>query len=89
LPLLRKPSRGKILIFSGCGATKPMPNLSAYAASTAGVVRYAETLAEELKPEGIDINAIALGAMNTSLLDEILNAVPEKVGEAYYNLGIK
>lgn len=89
LPLLRQSSRGKILILSGGGATKPMPFISAYAASKAAVVRFAETIAEELKPSGIDVNAIAPGAMNTRLLDDILHAGPEKVGDAYYRSALK
>ena len=89
LPQLRQSSRGKILIISGGGATKPLPNLSAYAASKAGVVRFAETLAEELKSEGIDVNSIAPGALNTRLLDEVLEAGPEVVGEGFYQSAIK
>ncbi len=89
LPQLRASSRGKILIISGGGATKPLPNLSAYAASKAGVVRFAETLAEELKPEGIDVNSIAPGALNTRLLDEVLEAGPGVVGEGFYQSAIK
>ena len=89
LPLLRQAARGKVLIISGGGATKPLPFLSAYAASKAGVVRFAETLAEELKPEGIDVNAIAPGALNTRLLDEVLAAGPEVVGEAFYKASLK
>lgn len=89
LPQLRKAARGKVLIISGGGATKPLPNLSAYAASKAGIVRFAETLAEELKPEGIDVNAIAPGALNTRLLDEILEAGPDAVGESFYRSAMK
>ena len=84
LPLLRQAKRGKVLIISGGGATKPLPFLSAYAASKAGVVRFAETLAEELKTEGIDVNAIAPGALNTRLLDEVLAAGPQLFGDALY-----
>jgi NAD(P)-dependent dehydrogenase (short-subunit alcohol dehydrogenase family) len=80
-----KPRRaGKIIQLSGGGATNPLPGLSAYAAAKAGAVRFAETLAEELKGDGIDVNAIAPGALNTRLLDELLEAGPDKVGEAFY-----
>ncbi|HKU45127.1 MAG TPA: SDR family oxidoreductase [Polyangiales bacterium] len=75
---------GKIIQLSGGGATAPLPRLSAYAASKAGVVRFAETLAEELKEHHIDVNSVAPGALNTRLLDEILEAGPERVGEAFY-----
>ena len=84
LPMLKQTTGGKILLLSGGGATKPMPFLSAYAASKAGIVRFGETLAHELEPFGIDVNMIAPGALNTGMLDEILEAGPEKVGEAYY-----
>jgi NAD(P)-dependent dehydrogenase (short-subunit alcohol dehydrogenase family) len=80
---------GKILIISGGGATKPLPNLSAYAASKAGIVRFGETLAEETRGRGIDVNMIAPGALNTRLLDEILAAGPDVVGGAFYAASIK
>jgi NAD(P)-dependent dehydrogenase (short-subunit alcohol dehydrogenase family) len=75
---------GKIIQLSGGGATAPLPRLSAYAASKAAVVRFAETLAEELKPQRIDVNSIAPGALNTRLLDEVIAAGPDRVGEAFY-----
>ena len=81
---LRRAGHGKILILSGGGATKPLPNVSAYAASKAGLVRFGETLAEELHAEAIDVNMIAPGALNTRLLDEILEAGPDVVGAAFY-----
>ncbi|MBI5304095.1 MAG: SDR family oxidoreductase [Chloroflexi bacterium] len=84
VPHLKQQKHGKIIILSGGGATKPMPNLSAYAASKAGVVRFGETLAEEVRDWNIDVNSIAPGALNTRLLDEILQAGPEQVGQAFY-----
>ncbi len=89
LPEMKKQKSGKIIILSGGGATKPLPNLSAYAASKAAIVRFAETIAEELKPFNIQVNAIAPGALNTRLLDEILAAGPEKVGKQFYESQLK
>lgn len=80
---------GKIINVSGGGATNPLPNISAYAASKAAVVRLTETLAEELRSFHIDVNAIAPGALNTRLLDEVLQAGPEKVGAEFYARAIK
>ncbi len=84
MPHLKQAGRGKIIILSGGGATNPLPNLSAYAASKAAVVRLMETLAEELKPFGVDVNAVAPGALATRLMDEVLAAGPEKVGKAFF-----
>jgi NAD(P)-dependent dehydrogenase (short-subunit alcohol dehydrogenase family) len=80
---------GKIIQLSGGGATSPMPRLSAYAASKAAVVRFAETLAEELREFHIDVNAVAPGASNTRMLDEVLQAGPERVGQAYYERALE
>ncbi|HWD94037.1 MAG TPA: SDR family oxidoreductase [Verrucomicrobiae bacterium] len=84
IPHLKKAGRGKIVVLSGGGATNPLPNISSYAASKAAVVRLMETLAEELKPFRVDVNAIAPGALATRLVDEVLAAGPEKVGAAFY-----
>lgn len=86
---LRARPNGKVIVLSGGGATKPMPNLSAYAASKAAVVRFAETLAEEWRDYGIDVNSVAPGALNTRLLDEVLAAGPGVVGQAFYDASIK
>ncbi len=75
---------GKVVQLSGGGATGPLAGLSAYAASKAAVVRFAETLAEELREHRVDVNAIAPGALNTRLLEEVLSAGPERVGEDFY-----
>jgi 3-oxoacyl-[acyl-carrier protein] reductase len=84
LPAMKQQGYGKIIQLSGGGATKPMPRTSAYAATKAAIVRFAETLAEEVRGSGITVNSIAPGAMNTRMLDEMLAAGPEKLGEAHY-----
>lgn len=81
--------RGKIIQLSGGGATSPLRGLSAYAASKAGIVRFMETLALELRDDGVDVNAIAPGAMNTRMLQEVIDAGPERVGEGYYNRALE
>ena len=76
-----KPHRyGKIINLSGGGATNPLPGISAYAASKAAVVRFTETLALEVKEFGIDVNAVAPGALATRLTDQLIAAGPERVG---------
>lgn len=89
LPHFRKNKYGKIVQLSGGGATAPLPFISAYAASKAAIVRFAETLAKEVREDGIDVNSIAPGALNTRLLDEVLKAGPEKVGKAFYEKALK
>ena len=74
LPFMIRERRGKIINLSGGGASSPLPNFSAYAASKAAIVRLTETLAEEVKLFNIQVNAIAPGAVNTRLMDEVLAA---------------
>jgi NAD(P)-dependent dehydrogenase (short-subunit alcohol dehydrogenase family) len=84
VPIMLRQGGGKIITLSGGGATGPLPNISAYAASKAAVVRFTETLAEELRGSGIDVNSVAPGALNTRLLDEVLEAGPQRVGAQFY-----
>ncbi len=89
MPCFRTQRYGKIVNLSGGGATAPLPRFSAYAASKAAVVRFTETLAEESCEAGIDINAIAPGALNTRLLDEVLSEGPDRVGDDFYQRAVK
>jgi NAD(P)-dependent dehydrogenase (short-subunit alcohol dehydrogenase family) len=89
VPHLRDRGYGKVVQLSGGGATSPMPGLSAYAASKAAVVRFAETLAEELREHRVDVNALAPGALNTRMLDEVIDAGPQSVGDAYYKRALE
>ena len=88
--MLFKPNRyGKIINLSGGGATNPLPGISAYAASKAAIVRFTETLALEVREFGIDVNAVAPGALATRLNDELIAAGPERVGEALHARMVK
>jgi NAD(P)-dependent dehydrogenase (short-subunit alcohol dehydrogenase family) len=89
IPQLRRLGGGKIVQLSGGGATSPLPGLSSYAASKAAIVRFAETLALELAADHVDVNSIAPGALNTRLLDEVLEAGPEAVGEDFYKRSLE
>lgn len=83
LPFMMQQHYGKIITFSGGGATSPLPNFTAYGSSKAAVVRVTETLAQEYKPFHIDINAIAPGAVPTRMQEEIL-AAGESAGVDYH-----
>ncbi|MBD3182918.1 SDR family NAD(P)-dependent oxidoreductase [Candidatus Poribacteria bacterium] len=89
IPIMLDFGKGKIINFSGGGATSPRPNFSAYASSKAGVVRFTETLAHELKGKNIDVNAIAPGAVNTRMLSEVIQAGREQVGKREYEDALK
>jgi len=79
LPHMIERRSGKIIVLSGSGAAGPRPNFSAYAASKAAVVRFVETVAEEVRDHNIQINCMTPGGTYTSMTDEILRA-GEKAG---------
>lgn len=89
IPRFKQQRYGKVIQLSGGGATNPLPKISAYAVSKAAIVRFAETLAEEVRGYGIDVNAIAPGALNTRMLEEVLIAGPEMVGKEFYERSLK
>lgn len=82
--LAKTPRRAKIICFSGGGATKSRARFSAYGVAKTGIVRLVETIAEEEKDRPLDINAIAPGAINTRLTEEVLALGPQVVGEVEY-----
>ena len=89
VPIMKNQRKGKIIQLSGGGATNPMPRVSAYAVSKAAIVRFAETLALEVQEFSIDVNAIAPGALNTQMLEEVLIAGPDKVGQAFFDRALQ
>jgi NAD(P)-dependent dehydrogenase (short-subunit alcohol dehydrogenase family) len=48
-----------------------------------------ETIAEELRNEALDINAIAPGAINTRLTDEVIRLGPAITGEVEHQTALK
>lgn len=74
LPGMIERKKGKIINLSGGGAVGPRPRFGAYSASKAAVVRLTETLADEMRPWNIDVNAIAPGAVSTAMQRQVLEA---------------
>ena len=74
LPYMIEQRAGKIINLSGGGAVGARPRFGAYSASKAAVVRLTETVAAEVAEYGIDVNAIAPGAINTTMLDVVIAA---------------
>ena len=82
---MKKQKSGKIIQLSGGGATKPMPYMSAYAASKAAVVRHMETLSLELEKYNISVNSVAPGELNTGLLDDLIEKGKGLIDDESYN----
>ena len=74
LPSMMAQSSGKIIHFSGGGAAYARPFFTAYSASKAALVRFTESLAEELRETGIDINTIAPGPVYSRMWEQLREA---------------
>lgn len=89
VPWMKEHNHGKIINLSGGGGTGPRPNVSAYATAKAGLIRFSETLAEEVREFCIDINCISPGPMFTKMLETVVAAGIESAGEEEYNRVLK
>ena len=70
LPGMRRRGRGgRVVIIASEFGVAGWANATAYAASKAGLISLTKTLGRELGPEGILVNAIAPGIMDTPQLD--------------------
>ncbi|RME17439.1 MAG: SDR family oxidoreductase [Bdellovibrio sp.] len=87
-PLMKKRKEGRFILFSG-GGQGAFENFSAYVSSKGAIWRFCETVAKELAPFNIYMNAIAPGAVNTALLDNVFKVGKEKVGEEYFQKSIQ
>jgi NAD(P)-dependent dehydrogenase (short-subunit alcohol dehydrogenase family) len=67
LPYLLRAKRGAIVNIGATGAIKATCGMGAYAASKAGVVKLTEALADEVKDQGITVNAVLPSVIDTPL----------------------
>lgn len=71
LPFMKK--NGHVVTISSMGGVQgsmKFPGLAAYSSSKAAVITLTELLAEEYKETGISFNVLALGAVQTEMLEE-------------------
>ncbi len=79
LPHMIERRSGKILLLAGGGATPSRPNFAVYGATKTALVRFAETLAEEVSEHNIQVNVLSPGGTYTHMTDQIL-AAGERAG---------
>lgn len=72
---LMKQKKGKIINISSVSGVTGLARQSNYSASKAGIIGFTKSLAREVAPYGITVNAVAPGFIET----EMIAAIPEKI----------
>ena len=69
LPVMLEAGRGHLVYVSSVLGRKGVPNMAAYAASKAAVSALAESVAAEVKPQGIKVTVVSPGTTATGMRD--------------------
>jgi len=78
VPLLRAGDGKSIVFISSTLGARPVPGAGAYAATKAGLDALTKTFALELAPEGIRVNGIAPGVVDTPIHDPRADGDPSR-----------
>ncbi|MFN2470319.1 MAG: SDR family oxidoreductase [Gaiellaceae bacterium] len=71
LPYLRASAAGRVINIESSSVREPVDNLALSNAVRPGVIGWAKTLARELGPDGVTVNSIAPGRIDTPRLAEV------------------
>jgi len=71
LPQLVQSAGGRILVFTSSAVLEPTDHLALTNTTRPGVTGYAKTLARELGPQGVTVNCIAPGRIDTARLEQL------------------
>ncbi|HUQ89579.1 MAG TPA: SDR family oxidoreductase, partial [Vicinamibacterales bacterium] len=81
-PEMKKAGYGRVLTIASSSIKQPIPNLALSNALRAGVWGIAKTLSRELAPQGILVNVIAPGRIDTERIAELDQANATKSGKS-------
>lgn len=88
VPHMKRQAFGRIVIVSSTAGQRGEPFYSNYAASKGGQISFTKSLAVELAPHGINVNAVAPGWVWTEMTAEALSGGgPRQTAEAEIPLG--
>ena len=74
LPHIRKSAAGRIVFITSATVKEPTPHLALSNALRPGLTGWAKTLSRELGPEGITVNCVAPGRIDTPRMTELYGA---------------
>jgi len=75
LPQMIERRSGKIIVIAGVGGLTPArPNFAVHSATKTAIVRFAESLAEEVAEHNVQVNCLSPGETYTHMTDQVLAA---------------
>lgn len=77
-PVMRRQGSGAIVNMSSIASADPFPGFAAYGASKAWINAWTKSLAEEGRPFGIRVYAVAPGAVETKMLRDVFPTFPSE-----------
>ena len=78
LPALKAAGRGTIVNVASGAGLQPRPNFSAYCSSKGGLVMFTRSIAIDLAPANIRVNAVCPGIVMTPLVEKNLAKFPDR-----------
>jgi 3-oxoacyl-[acyl-carrier protein] reductase len=81
-PEMKKAGYGRVITIASSSIKQPIPNLALSNALRAGVWGIAKTMSRELAPQGILVNVVAPGRIDTERIAELDHANAQKSGKS-------
>ncbi len=83
LPGMRAAGFGRVVYVTSISVKEPVANLALSNAIRAGLTGFLKTLANEVAPTGIAVNAVAPGYTETERVKELFEAEARRTGQSY------
>ena len=82
VPIMRKRHWGRIICLTSIAAKQPLPGLILSTTARAGVLGFAKSLADEVAPEGITVNAVCPGYIRTDRVESLMAQRATQTGKS-------
>lgn len=82
LPHMRAAGFGRVVVIASLGVKQPIPNLILSNSLRAAVIGWARTLADEVGPDGITVNAVLPQRVMTDRVRSLLEEEAERAGSS-------
>lgn len=79
VPIMTKAKWGRIICLTSVAALQPLPGLILSSTARAGVLGFAKALSDEVAKDGITVNSVCPGFIDTERIQELTKARPEMI----------